>query len=201
MVSDCLPMDHAHAAVRERATTGGFFLMLVQGGKVVTWNSFLFHLVSEQEISETPLYTLHVTQDIPMLLSRWTAVTRIITQHAQLSSAHRYKSTSTSSTALDDGWQVIIGLEIHAQLRTKRKLFSRASGYVTPLSQLILRSGIVLWSRGEHECRAARCGYTWFITCELVSQVQEADYGGARLGSNPLERLDSFSAELQDSTC
>jgi aspartyl-tRNA(Asn)/glutamyl-tRNA(Gln) amidotransferase subunit B len=29
------------------------------------------------------------------------------------------------STVADDGWELIVGLEIHAQIRTGRKLFSR----------------------------------------------------------------------------
>lgn len=34
----------------------------------------------------------------------------------------RYASTSTASS---DDWELIVGLEIHAQIRTGRKLFSR----------------------------------------------------------------------------
>ena len=42
------------------------------------------------------------------------------------------KRLSSSTAAADqDGWQTVIGLEIHAQLRTGRKLFSRPSSCTT----------------------------------------------------------------------
>jgi hypothetical protein len=48
--------------------------------------------------------------------------------------ARRYASSSTGQTSLKQGaideseeWETIIGLEIHAQIRTGRKLFSSTS--------------------------------------------------------------------------
>lgn len=35
------------------------------------------------------------------------------------------RAASTSSSKPEDGWELVVGLEIHAQLRTGRKLFSR----------------------------------------------------------------------------
>jgi aspartyl-tRNA(Asn)/glutamyl-tRNA(Gln) amidotransferase subunit B len=35
------------------------------------------------------------------------------------------RRAASTQAAPDDGWELVVGLEIHAQLRTGRKLFSR----------------------------------------------------------------------------
>lgn len=35
------------------------------------------------------------------------------------------RAASTNASKPNDGWELVVGLEIHAQLRTGRKLFSR----------------------------------------------------------------------------
>ncbi|WVQ72704.1 glutamyl-tRNA(Gln) amidotransferase subunit B, mitochondrial [Cryptococcus sp. DSM 104548] len=49
---------------------------------------------------------------------------RISPTHTALRCARRL---ATQAKPLDDGWQTVIGLEIHAQIKTGRKLFSEAS--------------------------------------------------------------------------
>lgn len=89
---------------------------------------------------------------------------------------HRIRSFRAERTYHEDprwsGWEVVVGLEVHAQLKTRKKLFSgqrtiskrRMSSYVW--SQRILN--IWTWSRCKYTCLSIRCCFPWNIACKII---------------------------------
>lgn len=59
-----------------------------------------------------------------MLGSTRLGVCRVLSNRTSTPLQAYLRFQSTSSTASKDGWELVVGLEIHAQLKTGRKLFS-----------------------------------------------------------------------------
>lgn len=70
----------------------------------------------------------------------------------------------------NDGWEVVIGLEIHAQLKAKTKLFSRGCAE-TPALKLTCRRAVIIRRCCQHQCRAARHRHTWLPAGEPVGHI------------------------------
>jgi len=58
--------------------------------------------------------------------SSWRMLSQAAPQRASASSSRLATAPSPSTSAIPQGWEAVIGVEVHAQLRSKNKLFSCA---------------------------------------------------------------------------
>lgn len=100
------------------------------------------------------------------------------------SSSRQLSARHTPADALSKaGWETIIGLEIHAQLKTREKLFSGGVVAIPGLACSVCscdaggyRRADVVGGAGEYQCRPARCGVSrdvarGWLGAELVEAV------------------------------